>query len=333
MNDRRRTFLVILALVVLTLSAPIAFADQYCNSSATESAINTACLAGTATGPNGGVILQADDFEDGSFFVTTEDEASAPNDGWRGDPGTVPGDNWTASGGAVGSNTTARGGSRTISASPGGGGGSAFHFLAPSASVYDEIYFRYYVKLSSGYDFGHEKWVFFHEDTNASTELILLGIAFEDPQLIVLNYQGDFWISQNQGNDLTLVADHWYYIEIRIKLNTADNTSNGIVQLWTDDCGTSGLDCAGSGTLRLSRTDLCIRCTSNPNVPLYAVSLGAPHVMNYCSAPGMPCSGQLYYDQIIISTARVGPMGAAGDTTPPAVPTGVYITQATNGGR
>ena len=57
------------------------------------------------------------------------------------------------------------------------------------------------------------------------------------------------WMDQNQGNDLFIENDKWYYIEVHIKLNDP-GINNAIYELWMDDCGTDGLGCTGSGTLR-----------------------------------------------------------------------------------
>lgn len=333
----KRILVLLAALSILSISS--AFADRYCNST-TESAIQTACLAGTATGPNNGVILMTDDFEDGSWYVTNADSPSpgrdqAPNDGWDGSIDcAIPADNFTAtsgtgSAGAVGTATTARGSQKATGY---GSCGNGWHRFAPgvSGTRYDEIYHRFYTKPSSDYQFGHEKWVFYlgSVDTSSTSELVLLGTQGGSNTFDMLCLQCDSWRNPNQGVNLGMTVDHWYYVEVHIKLNTSDNVADGVLEYWMDDCGTNGLGCTGNGTLRLSHSNVCIRCSSNPVQPSFARTLGEIWQENYCSSGPVPqCLGQPFNDQVVVSTQRIGPMAAAGGSTYSTGASGVFLMQ------
>jgi len=121
--------------------------------------------------------------------------------------------------------------------------------------------------------------------------------------------QGGANLYQNLGNDLCLQNNNWYYIEMRMKTNTPGNT-NGIFELWIDNCGTDGLGCTGSGTKRTSRADVDWGNTGD-------LKLGTVWHENWGN-PGS--TGEEYYDQMIVATKRIGPVGVTILSPPPPPP-------------
>jgi hypothetical protein len=92
--------------------------------------------------------------------------------------------------------------------------------------------------------------------------------------------------------------------------------SNGLIELWVNDCGTAGTSCGSSPTLRTRLTG---------NFPGNSVSnqIQTVWLENWANPPSSG-TGPLW-DQIKVT--RVGPIGFAGasgggtaDATPPATP-------------
>src|SRR5438132_12922502 len=65
-----------------------------------------------------------------------------------------------------------------------------------------------------------------------------------------------------KGTPFSRKRGHWYYIELHVKLNTP-GVYDGVYDLWLDDCGTNGLGCTGSGTLRAHYTNVFYRADSS----------------------------------------------------------------------
>jgi hypothetical protein len=235
------------------------------------------------------------------------------NDGWRGTIwATDPlGQNYARCGnkGAVGTNCTAT----TANRSQSGTGGQAWHELGPqSVTKYKNTYHREYIRFSPGYKFGHEKWTFY-ENGHTSNQFGLTQTPFGQNQFDWAQQSGSGCPSgrcaQNQGNDLKFTPGNWYYVEWHVDL------TNGIVEMWGDDCGTNGMGCTGPGTLRLRWTGL-----SWSNVSAGCCEF---HQENWCPTD-MTCSGEVYRDQTVWATRRIGPMsGSGGDSTPPPAVTGL----------
>jgi hypothetical protein len=55
------------------------------------------------------------------------------------------------------------------------------------------------------------------------------------------------FLSQNctAGNSclFNFQTDHWYYVEIHMKMNNPSASSNGVFKMWTADCGSDGTSC------------------------------------------------------------------------------------------
>jgi len=304
--------LMLLGLVLL-LSIGEASADPFFNSS------EPGCDGSDPT------ILFCDDFEDGDWAQSNCDflggKNYSGNDGWcmtiyypnlgggsangtNGagfNPPAVPGYAVCSGKGAVGTNCAA-----TSAARSGSSGMMGSHNL--NGGPYLEVYYRVYFKNLPGYVPGHEKM--FGLTTNAGTNYLLqmsyntfgsnvmrsIPIQNQD-----LNPGG--WQVQNQGNALTLQNNHWYYLEQHIKLNTLGQ-ANGVYEMWLDDCGTSGTGCTGAGTLRSRYTALQYRTSGDqdPNA-----LIGAFWLENWSNPQS---TGETHYDQMVVATRRIGPLGA-----------------------
>lgn len=313
----RRTFRVatsvpIVVVPTLFLAATQALADQYFNCAATEPTLHT--------NPN---TLMCDDFEDGDWYQTNElngggGRFNPVNDGWLGhtfSPLDVTGQGYARCGslGVVGSHCTATHPTE-------GGSPQGIHFFAPSENVYDEIYHRWYMKFSVGYQFSHEKLVFYqHSDSGGPTEQVtVIMTPFGSNTFDVGVMVPDERASQNQGNDLSFTPGHWYYMEVHIRLDNPMGSGNGLIETWADDCGTDGKGCTGPGTLRLVYGGN-IRPSANKG-------LGVIWQENWSNPPAI---GEVYNDQVVVSRTRIGTMPVPGgiDLTPPAAPTGLQVVQ------
>src|SRR6267378_1849545 len=143
--------IVVAFAATLVFNVTRSFGDPYFNSS------EPGCNGSDPT------ILWCDDFENGTWFVTTSDKANPANDGWNATPfgGADPqGTNFGRCGGqgAAGTNCA-------VTSGPHSGIGQALamadHDLKNLTSV-SEIYVRYYIRPMAGYVFGQEKALTFN---------------------------------------------------------------------------------------------------------------------------------------------------------------------------
>jgi hypothetical protein len=115
-------------------------------------------------------------------------------------------------------------------------------------------------------------------------------------------------------------TQHWYYVEEHIKFNSSAGVHDGVYEMWMDDCGLDGVSngCATGGTLRTQYTNVLYSTGSQSVDSIFFETHGGS-----CTCDQ---GGEYYWDQVVASKVRVGPMGAAGpDTTPPSPPTGLHI--------
>lgn len=313
----RRFFLFatvpMLITLLLFLSVNQVFAHQYFNCAGTEPTIN-----GNSN------TLMCDDFEDGNWYVTNADtsggKSNLANAGWAGNifaPTDAQGYGRCGSIGAVGTNCSATSGNRS------GSKAEAWHWFAPSAGDVNELYHRFYTQFRPGYNFGHEKLVFYQHDETTNGQVGILMTPFGSGTFdFQTQVPDDSRYGQNQGNNLTFIPGRWYYVEVRVKLDTPQGSGNGVIQVWADDCGTNGLGCTGSGTLRLSHSGRNIR-------PSSSLGLGVIWQENWSNSTTMTASGEVYNDQVVVSKSRIGPMRATagGNLTPPQAPAGLQVTQ------
>jgi len=185
------------------------------------------------------------------------------------------------------------------------------HGFYPNDTAYNELYVRFYFKQLSGYVHNNNQ-KFMSLITGAYSGGIdqggLVGRTMREPQACpqwTCNELSEGYLDQNQGQNIFIESDsHWYFIEVHFKINTF-NTRNGIFQLWINDCGTNGLGCTGTPTLRSSFT----------NVGWIGGSSTTSTVVGsaWFDIWGNPSDvGTMYIDQLIVSKAGpIGFMGAA----------------------
>ena len=314
------------ALALVGLTAGTSAADMYLNSS------EPMCNGTDST------MLMCDDFEDGDWAqtncdgnrngsnITSDPQNYAPNDRWCLNvfyPDNFAGNNnFTVSGGAAGTSRAATSGVRS-----GTSGMMGSHGLP---SDYTEIYIREYIYFKSDYVGGHEK-MFDILPVNwnpGGGDIIALGYNyFGNNEFCWIPYkyqdtgrqgQPNAWMCQNQtigsgvdsmgrstptGAPITWQTGHWYYIEVHLKLNTGSNF-DGKYDLWMDDCGTNGLGCTGPGTLRASYSDA--RYWTPSDISFYGGNIKGFWQETWSNPSS---TGTTYYDQIVVATRRIGPMG------------------------
>ena len=161
---------------------------------------------------------------------------------------------------------------------------------------------------------GHEKTLTFQNQRGY--QCCIMSKKFGSGYLSMDSFYDSGWLDQNQGKNIRFENNKWYYIEAHLKLNTP-GFSNGVFEVWVDDCGTDGLGCTGPGTLRTRYTNRQFRDDSSQKIEVTWFE-------NWGNAGS---TGEEYYDQFYAATRRIGPMavGAGGDTPPPAPPTRLRI--------
>jgi hypothetical protein len=287
----------------------------------------------------------------GNAFVTSNPETYASNDGWvmdvyyptggqpnqnnpgKGYPSTNPatGPNYALCGGqgVAGTNCAAKSGPRVL---PSNSSMMGMHSLKGRTN-YNEVYLRWYVKPSSDFQWGHEKTFTFNPCC------LQFGIILGDlyslfghgiPTFLVYT-EGQKIRTQNMNTPLNAAdavnmhADderggklsywwspgNWHAMQLHFKSDT--NGSNGVLEMWADNCGPNGLECTGVPTKRMSYTD----------VNWQGKGLGTLWLENWSN----PLShGDTSYDQFKAST--VGPIpfsGVTNDKTPPAAPNNLQV--------
>jgi hypothetical protein len=204
--------------------------------------------------------------------------------------------------------------------------------FAPNKTSYREIFLRYYIKPSIDYGFGAEKMMTINS-TPAGWGGISVGGsgspfgngAFDMCPVYDCNILGygnplspHTWgyLSQNTGANLLLkdYLGHWVFVEMHIRMNTP-GVQDGIWQLWLNDCGTDGLGCQGTPTLRSNYNNVRWQGPTENKL------ISSVWFENWANPPSV---GETHYDQIIIS--KTGPIGfmdgvpqPAPDTAAPAV--------------
>jgi len=144
----------------------------------------------------------------------------------------------------------------------------------------------------------------------------------------------------NQGASIDgPVRGHWNFYELHIRLNTPGST-NGLVEMWLNDCGVNGTTCGGAPILIMRHTSVDFGKTSGNG------GMGTLWFENWSNSgdsdpvtPGNQCGGfepscgsvgQEWYDQIKVS--RVGPIGFSGTGVPgPTAPCCLTLTPADMG--
>ena len=254
--------------------------------------------------------------------MTTADKTNPLNDGWNGTPFGGPdpqGTNFGRCGGqgAAGTNCA-------VTSGPHSGIGQALamgdHDLRNLTSV-SEIYFRYYMRPLAGYQFGQEKALTFNRCCAGVGGIyfgtMFWGISNPTPIGYPVFYAVNQGVNlvQNQGQEAGPQAPNWYYVEVHLRLNTP-GVNDGVLEVWMDNCGTNGRGCTSAGTLRLRYTNVLFRVAGDSSL------IGSIWLENWANPAS---SGEMYYDQLVVATRRVGPMPVAGSATPPSAPTGLTV--------
>lgn len=241
--------------------AGVAGADPYYNSA--ESGCN-----GSDT-----TVLLCDDFEDQVWYRSDVDTPTggagytlAINDGWGGNIFSTinPADAILCGAGVTPFGNCA--------ANSGLGEAHAWHYLktsgcgstgAQQCDAGNDIYVRTYINWPTGHGFGIDQEKSLNITNNdadirwANLQLNCGGggsgtTATASVSLQVIHAINGFCA----GAGITVQTNHWYFVEIHIRKNTANGAANGWAQLWMDDCGIAGTSCTGSPTLRVDRQNV-----------------------------------------------------------------------------
>lgn len=264
-------------------------------------------------GSNTNVVF-CDDFEDGIWYRTDCDTSGGitnpDNDGWCGNvfntitpadaiicgAGVTPFGNCAANVGAKsGGETDQNMALRHLKTASCGTDGTELCGVST-------LYVRWYAKWVTGYSFGAEKHLNF---TNSDGD-----IAFANLQLNCGLGEGNqgptagVSVQVIHGEDMcdpvdgvTLESNKWYFFEMRV---TAHATQ-GIIQVWINDCGTDGTACGASPTLVYDRSGLRLPGNANGS---HIETIWLESWANPVSAGTGP-----YWDQLKASIT--GPIGFA----------------------
>jgi hypothetical protein len=247
--------------------------------------------------------LLTDDFEDGTWYSKNCDQANASGgllqaDGWCGTIYSAI----NPAGAAVPGGVRGTGYTATHGVSSGGAGGTnmADHTLAQAAN---EIYVRYYVRPSVGYQFGAEKFLTVNKDPAGvggiywgNLHINMGGNTSSTGQLF---WQEPSGLDTSRNLGFTFTGNgHWYFIELHIKLSTTTTSRDGVLEVWADDVGADGFGGPATPTRRYSVSNYNFNRTSAGTL---IQSLWFENWAN----PGS--IGEMYVDQIIVS--KSGPIG------------------------
>lgn len=178
------------------------------------------------------------------------------------------------------------------------------------------------MKFVSPYLFDSLKFFTINEGGPCDGGIDFGGLGFNQGQVPSIDI-GDDWrfgsygsgyLEQNMGPERSFLVDEWNFLEFHILLNTV-GMSDGVLEVWLDNCGTDGSACSGTPTKVIERTDVVWRDTSMEMTTFWKENWSNP-----------PSSGNSLIDNLVISTA--GPIGFFGVTPnpPPAAPTGLQIS-------
>jgi hypothetical protein len=261
-------------------------------------------------------VLVCDDFETGGWYGKDCDQARASGGilsqtkGWCGTIYANP----TTPAGAVDCNNAGANGSRCAATSGQltgrtGGRNMADHSFPGNEEVQD-IYVRYYRKNSAGFIYSGQKVMTFNRCCAGSGGIFWAGLGFNigqgsvsagAPNIgITNNLGGDSIFSQNRGGG-SMKSGNWYYFEVHLKLNTP-GSSNGVFELWFNDCGPAGTSCGSAPILRARYANINWGKTASNG------GIGSIWLENWANnGEGRGSQGQEWYDDVKI--AKVGPIG------------------------
>lgn len=256
-------------------------------------------------------VLMCDDFEDGDWYTKHCDAANASGgllqtDGWCGtiynNAGLAAG---TAHCGGVGFRSSCAATTGVMpSGTDGKTGNMGDHGFFAGQGV-EEVWVRFYTKPLPGYQFGAEKMLTFNDGNPGGAGIRWGNLSWNCAGLppasgiITMGFPSpmDICQRQNVGTSITIVPGNWYFYEVHYRLNSPGQ-SNGVFELWVDNCGPSGTSCPSTPTLRMRRTDVGLNRSSSSQLIKVL----------WFEAWSNPVSrGERYWDQIVVS--KVGPIG------------------------
>lgn len=209
------------------------------------------------------------------------------------------------------------------------------HNFGPTPPTgYPRIYLRFYHKRIGPWSFqNNQKMITFNHTKRDNGGIFISGVgdgsnaggriacpvwdcnyaggSYRNPQ----NPVNSEYLFQNQGNNIvvTNLVDHWIFMEIMIQMNTPFGTRNGLLDVYIDDCGTTGTSCPLTPTLRARYTNVGYQGGGSPNT--------GPNIGQVAlDIWGNPSDGGTWiFDNIRVAT--VGPIGFAMSVPPPTAPT------------
>lgn len=245
------------------------------------------CPGGSTPDPN---IIWCDDFEDGDWTDTWDVNNYQPQNGVEcGNRGYK--DNCCLCSGLFGG--------------PDANGG----YSARTGSYWfwgnhSEIYFRWYTRVSDPFIWGNdESNMTFHDGPSGMVNLNKWGTL--KPMIQVAANDTAYGHSganlyQNQGNDITLIAGHWYLFEWHMKINTV-GVEDGIEELWVDDVTLNPSITKATQTLRVRYTNVNLLYPGRETERINDIWVTAYHSQNN------PGNNIVYWDNIVVSKSRIGP--------------------------
>ena len=172
-------------------------------------------------------------------------------------------------------------------------------------------YHRHYIKWSSDYT-----WAMGAADKHVAFETIPTGpggtLVYRQPWLYSRGFatptkaifedekNGNVTYIENQGNDLSFNLNQWYCVEVHLQFIAPGSS---IAEMWIDD------------VLRTRWTNVGF---TDPWSDAFLSGY-----WNTSTTPGSKGPGAKYFDNIVMSTARIGCLGAR--SSGPAVPSGLTV--------
>jgi len=181
---------------------------------------------------------------------------------------------------------------------PAGSGGVGYMGVALPGLT--DLYMRHYVKWSTNWTFSPIATKHIAMLTDTARVPWVLHSTWGSPVLHHIYEPTQTPYDQNIGVPMAFVNDQWYCMEIHLKMNPG--ASNDILEGWVDgvkkfDYSTATLDGAGSSWVSLM-------------------------LSGYWNEPGTHAAMSRWFDNIVVSTQRIGCIGGS---PRPATPTGLTV--------
>ncbi len=189
-----------------------------------------------------------------------------------------------------------------------------------------EFYVRQYVKHSSNFVFSAtaDKWLYLSDPAHSLRTFTLLADQWGTriPRALFSDGAGGWgsppnvYADENMNGSPQLQVGQWQCVEYHVKSNTPGNV-DGTYELWIDGTQTASyvgnvnFGVGGYGFTTYGTSGFW-NCVNYPNTP--------------CSEPASQHPDQYrWYDNIVVSTQRIGCIGSSGGSNPPPAPTGLTI--------